>query len=158
MILQDAKVGMQVLFGRPNGQKTLGEIVKINPTKAKVRTLENRGQHEDGVTWTVPYSMMAPAMAQGAVPVSPVRPLLMYSPFQSAVEINVLLAISAIYTQLSPENLSCDGERPRQEQIRLRRDYMAKLTALFRALGRTVNETEVYEWEEQYHAARKASL
>ena len=61
----DCSVGMKVHFGRPNGEHTLGEVVKCNPTKAKVRTLEERGRSARsgrvGVIWNVPYSMMTPA-------------------------------------------------------------------------------------------------
>ena len=60
----DAHIGMKVYFGRPNGEKTLGEIVKINTRNFKVRTLESRGQyrhHSQGGAWTVPPSLCAPA-------------------------------------------------------------------------------------------------
>lgn len=61
---EDCRLKMRVRFGRPNGEQTLGEIVKINPTKAKVAILENRGTQRDspaGAVWTVPYSLMRPA-------------------------------------------------------------------------------------------------
>ncbi len=57
------KVGMKVYFGRVRGEKTLGEVIKINPTKAKVKILEDRGNGqgcEPGSIWGVPYSMMEP--------------------------------------------------------------------------------------------------
>lgn len=60
----NATVGMKVYFGRSHGEKTLGEIVKINPQKAKVRQLEDRGSIRDypiGTVWTVPYTLMSPA-------------------------------------------------------------------------------------------------
>ena len=57
-----AQVGMKVIVGRKNGQKTLGVITKINRIAAKVKILENRGNHSDvGAIWNVPYSMMTPA-------------------------------------------------------------------------------------------------
>jgi hypothetical protein len=56
------KVGQKVHFGRPNGEKTLGEIIKLNPSKARIRTLEDRGSRSvAGVIWTVPYSLIKPA-------------------------------------------------------------------------------------------------
>jgi hypothetical protein len=65
MNIRDCKVGDKVHFGRANGEKTLGEVIKMNPTKAKVRTLEERGRGRSsgrvGVIWSVPYSMMTPA-------------------------------------------------------------------------------------------------
>jgi len=53
------KVGMKVKFGRPNGQKTYGEIVKVNRTRVKIRQTEHRGvykSHAIGTVWTVPMS------------------------------------------------------------------------------------------------------
>jgi|TARA_E500000305_G_C4009509_1_gene231909 hypothetical protein len=57
-------VGMQVYFGRSNGEQTLGKIVKINPKKFKVEQLESRGtrkSHNVGTVWTVPPSLCSPA-------------------------------------------------------------------------------------------------
>ena len=68
------KVGQKVYFGRPSGEKTLGVVVKLNPSKAKIRTLEGRGSKSvAGVEWGVPYSMITPAGddASAAVPASP---------------------------------------------------------------------------------------
>jgi hypothetical protein len=59
----DAFVGQRVYFGRPNGEKTLGEVVKVNRTKLKVRQLESRGQyrnHPEGAIWNVPLSFCTP--------------------------------------------------------------------------------------------------
>jgi hypothetical protein len=49
---------MKVLFGRANGEKTLGVVVKCNPSKAKIMTLEPRGQTTNGAHWSVPYNMI----------------------------------------------------------------------------------------------------
>jgi len=64
MLKQHCSVGMQVYFGRQKGEKTLGEIVKLNPRKAKVKQLESRGtlkSHPVGTIWTVPYELIEPA-------------------------------------------------------------------------------------------------
>jgi hypothetical protein len=61
----DFKIGQRVSFGRGNGERTLGEIVKINPTKAKVKQLESRGRlatHPIGTIWTVPFSLIYPVI------------------------------------------------------------------------------------------------
>lgn len=62
-------VGQRVIFGRPNGERTLGEIVKMNPSKAKVKTLEGRGALPNlvGVVWGVPYSLMTPVETDAPV-------------------------------------------------------------------------------------------
>jgi hypothetical protein len=60
----DMTVGMKVYFGRAHGERTLGEIVKINPAKVKVRQLESRGSikgHPVGTVWTVPPFLCTPA-------------------------------------------------------------------------------------------------
>lgn len=61
---EDGHVGQKVYFGSRNGQKTLGEIVKVNPKKFKVKQLEQRGVHKNhavGTVWTVPPSLCTPA-------------------------------------------------------------------------------------------------
>jgi hypothetical protein len=57
-------IGDRVIFGNGRGEKTLGEIVKLNPKRAKVKTLEARGSRRlssAGAVWTVPYSLISPA-------------------------------------------------------------------------------------------------
>ncbi len=60
------KVGDKVTFGRTFGEKTLGEIVKVNRVKLKVRQLESRGTFRDhpiGTIWTVPPQFCQPVGA-----------------------------------------------------------------------------------------------
>ena len=51
---------MIVEFGRPKGEKTKGEIVKVNPKKLKVKQIEERKgrqkTYREGSVWTVPKS------------------------------------------------------------------------------------------------------
>jgi hypothetical protein len=66
MNANDYKAGDKVYFGRGRGEKTLGEIVKVNPKRARVKTLEARGTNRDysiGSVWNVPYSLLSPATA-----------------------------------------------------------------------------------------------
>lgn len=57
----DCTIGMVVTFGRARGAKTRGTVIKLNDKKAKVQTLEARGQvSAAGAVWSVPYSMLAP--------------------------------------------------------------------------------------------------
>lgn len=56
----DFKKNDIVLFGQPNGEKTRGQVVKINRKKIKVKTLEARGKRRKrpaGVIWNVPPSL-----------------------------------------------------------------------------------------------------
>ncbi len=57
----ECKVGMKVYFGRPSGEKTLGEVIKTNPKSAKVKTLEARGDRRAEGVWNVDYSFLTPA-------------------------------------------------------------------------------------------------
>lgn len=75
----DAKPYMKVVFGRENGEKTLAEIIKINPKRAKCRTLEHRGWGRGstpGTIWNVDYNLLRPATqaeigGAGSGPVAP---------------------------------------------------------------------------------------
>tara|TARA_R110002126_G_scaffold87908_1_gene210963 strand:- start:166 stop:555 length:390 start_codon:yes stop_codon:yes gene_type:complete len=55
--MNEYKIGMSVSFGRPNGEQTIGKIVKVNPKKLKIEQTEVRGSrktHAVGTVWTVP--------------------------------------------------------------------------------------------------------
>ena len=167
MLVHEARIGMKVFFGRGNGEKTLGEIVKINPTKAKVKTLQNRGNGRGsyvGSVWTVPYSLMHPA--DGVLmldelnqkPIDPAivqeinkglerdLPLPVYMPYGDSF---IMEAIVDCYTRLSPEYLTADGERPMNEVVRLRNSLNARLDHLQKALGRRVSESVAYDWSDE---------
>lgn len=152
----DCRVGMEVIFGRGNGEYTRGVIEKINRAKAKVRTTENRGKTVAGTVWSVPYSLLQPANAQGDLfqPVA-VDPPLVYHPFQSFVEVKILEAINAVYTDLSPENLTCDGELPMNVVNQRRAKLNRQLRGLFQALGRDVDEITAYKWQESREEHQK---
>lgn len=150
MLIHEAKVGMRVYFGRGNGEQTLGEIVKINRAKAKVKTLEGRGSGRGsfaGAVWGVPYSMMRPA--DGTVTTN------VADPADDAVkafahgDVCIMEAILDCYVRLSPEFLTADGERPLHEVHRLRNSLNTRLSHLFRAFGRPVSETAAYQWDEE---------
>ena len=53
----DAHVGMLVVFGRDN-ELTRGKIMKLNPTRARVESLEQRGEQPSGSRFNVPYFLM----------------------------------------------------------------------------------------------------
>jgi hypothetical protein len=63
----DFKVGDKCFFGRPNGEQTLGEVIKVNPRKYKIRQLEERfgdgsKRRPIGTTWTVPGEFLTAAV------------------------------------------------------------------------------------------------
>lgn len=159
MKMEDCRVGMEVIFGRGNGEYTRGVIEKINRVKAKVRTLENRGSRSQaGTVWGVPYSLMQPAGAGAStqpqsIPIVPKLPVenpadapVPYNMFQDGVEQLILEAVNAVYSRLSPENLTCDGEatmtQVNQKRIKLNR----QLRGLFAAYGREISEKVAFDW------------
>lgn len=146
MLREQCHVGMKVVFGRGNGEKTLGEVVKVNPSKCKVKTLESRGNGRGsmvGAVWTVPYSLMAPA--DGTAPQNDPAdlPLSKHLPYGDKC---IMEAIVDCYTSLSPEWLTADGERPMNQVILLRNRLNQRLRHLFQALGRPVSETVAFDW------------
>lgn len=59
--MSEFKVGDRVFFGRHNGEKTRGTIIKVNRVKCKVRQDESRGTTRNypiGTIWTVPPSLL----------------------------------------------------------------------------------------------------
>jgi len=147
MTREQAKVGMKIYFGRANGEKTLGEIVKVNSKNLKVRQLEQRGTYRNykvGSLWTVPPALCTavdegrPAhITRKPEPVA-VRPEL--------TEEQLMNSISRIYASLSPENLYCDGELSHGQAMRKAASLRRELKALFKAIGRRVSEEECWVW------------
>jgi hypothetical protein len=147
MRFEDCKVGMAVVFGRGNGEYTRGTVVKVNRVKAKVQTAENRGQTTAGTVWSVPYSLMEPengAATQFSAPVAPAP--VPYSPFQDYAEQLILEAINCVYSNLSPENLTCDGEASAALISQKRSKLNRQLRGLCQAFGRDVDESTAYKW------------
>jgi hypothetical protein len=149
MLREHCRVGLEVLFGRNQGEQTKGKVIKMNPTKAKIQTLEDRGNGRGsaaGAVWSVPYSMM---MTYGGtatpIPPEPKEPLT-FNPFSRD---NLLLeALVQVYSDLSPENLACDGEASMTHIRKARAEGERKLRGLTIALGRTVGEAEIYAWHD----------
>jgi hypothetical protein len=163
---------MVVEFGRENGERTKGVIVKMNPKKAKVRIIESRGEgrgSQAGSQWGVPYSMMIavqdattetaivmqsfvqpdnPAFKAFAQAKSMADQPVPYSPF-AHVENLVLEAIYITHMDLSPENLTCDGELPMHAVNARRSKLNARLTYLYKAFGREVSESAVCDWMDE---------
>jgi hypothetical protein len=209
----DLSVGDKVIFGSRRGEETLGEIVKLNPRRAKVRTLEDRGRvrhSTTGAVWTVPYSLISKApegakpqekaapeergvrdfgrqaadfkkgdrvkfedrvgkiitgtvirVNQRSVSVEPddgrsrywrVAPSMLrregetvpVRPVTKRTEEEILRDLSTVECNLSPENLTCDGELPRYQVQRRYSKLMAEKRALIRELGREPTDQEIW--------------
>jgi hypothetical protein len=150
----EARFDMIVVFGRHHGEKTLGQIVKLNPSKARVKTLEQRGSvrvKDEGQIWGVPYSLMRPATPEEIKAASANQQTPVANPKPLPVSLDggdehILLAIHNCYVGLSPENLHCDGEISHSAAMRRAGEIRRKLQGLFTAFGRTVTEDEVDAW------------
>lgn len=188
----DFKVGDKVIFGRSHGEQTEGTVVKVNPTKLKVRQDESRGSmrsHPVGSIWGVPPSLCR-KVGQTATPVANALTLTVgqtveYVGFSWAAKGNAVVkgvitkvghdayevygegrtqvlshtAVKAVskrafdvvkaqitgcYDSLSPENLTCDGERPRSQVQIIQAQLNRALKALFIEAGRKLDEGECY--------------
>ncbi len=130
------RVGQEVVFGRPNGEKTLGRVVKVNPKSLKVQQTEARGGRASGLVWTVSPVFVKPTGQMTSPPEAPK----VATPKRSDDEI--LEDFRRVYCDLSPENLSCDGELA-PSAVRARATVLHnKLKALAKELGRMVSEEE----------------
>jgi hypothetical protein len=163
MLKEQCHIGMIIEFGRENGEKTRGEVVKMNPKMAKVKILEARGRNsQQGAVWNVGYGLMTEVKCWnqdwGPVPTveykNPADEDFAYNPFTPACDVSIMEAIVDVYNRLSPEWLTADGERPVHQIHALRGNLQRKLDYLFKALGRPVSESVAYKWLEQKSAEK----
>ncbi len=138
----ELKAGDKVLFGRSHGEQTLGEVVRVNRAKIKVKQLESRGtmrSYPVGALWNVPPALCHKVDEAGrAIPVLPVPPK------PKRTEAEIMQEIKDIYCGLSPENISCDGELPMSVVRRRGQQLRARLRLCFQELGRQVTEEEAF--------------
>ena len=144
------KIGMKVSFGRPNGEKTVGLIVKVNPKKLKIEQTEIRGRqrtHSIGTVWTVPKDErfvqvldLNSTDAHGSTGITtktPSRP-------HSRSDAVIIAELQEVECGLSPENLSCDGERSHTDVMRVYRRLNKQKATLHRELGREPTFDELW--------------
>lgn len=138
------KVGDKVTFGRPNGEKTLGTVVKINSATVVVMQDEERGVHRTravGTKWKVHPSLIqlvTSASVNTNVEVASVKP--------KRSEAEIMRDINYCYGALSPENLTCDGELRGSAVVARAQGLRRRLNALQAELGRKVNEDDCWRW------------
>ena len=112
-----------VEFGRTNGEKTRGRVVRVNAKTLTVAQLEPRGVQRTravGTKWRVPFALVTPVGEA-----TPRR-----------AEAVILREMRRVESQLSPENLHWDGERPRAEARAAARRLKARWRELVGELGR----------------------
>lgn len=141
---------MKVSFGRPNGEKTVGKIVKVNPKKLKIEQTEVRGRqktHSIGTVWTVPKNERFVQVLD----LHTEHPFLdlhtdewVAVKTSSRPESEILADLQSIECGLSPENLSCDGELSRTAINRRYSALTRQKRALIKELGREPTFDELW--------------
>ena len=156
---EDCKKGMLVYFGdtidvsdRFGGKMSRGVVIKVNPKRARVRSIDPAGKYPAGVVWTCHYSRISPVVG-GEEVASEMAMRSFANPGEEAIrvwseaqksqgemqeflheDIHIVRAIHEIYTKL--DSLEGRGRIPMCEKINI----------LFRALGREVSKEEAVEW------------
>jgi hypothetical protein len=131
------KIGDLVTFGRPNGEQTEGRVVRVNAASVIIEQTEQRGVsriREAGTKWRVHPSLVR---LVGGASVAP-------APKAARSEADLIAALRRIEASLSPENLYCDGERPRAEARRIEARLMAERRTLVAELGREPSPRELW--------------
>tara|TARA_R110001592_G_scaffold55805_1_gene170539 strand:+ start:81 stop:503 length:423 start_codon:yes stop_codon:yes gene_type:complete len=136
----ELKIGMKVSFGRPNGEKTIGIVKKVNQKSVKIEQTEIRGRqktHSIGTVWTVGKSAKLITIIPNGAVFPATRP--------SRSDAKIISELQRIECRLSPENLSCDGELSRTEVRRRYNRLMSEKKALIAELGREPTFDELWD-------------
>lgn len=132
------RIGDLVEFGRPNGEKTEGRVVRVNAASITISQTEQRGSHrvrEVGTKWRVHPALVRLVGGASAAPAPKAA---------KRSEAELIMALRRIESALSPENLYCDGERPRAEARRIEARLMAERRTLVAELGREPSPRELW--------------
>lgn len=144
------KKGDMVIFGRHNGEQTVGEIVRVNSKTYGIKQIGTRGtqkNHAEGTVWRVGKGLVRPYTG-GAITKPAPKPE-MFSDFTT--EEQVMRQAGWIACGRSPENLACDGEASRAQMrrtwARLNREERSLLKAARRIGGQALVDKAKRECE-----------
>jgi hypothetical protein len=132
------KVGDFVTFGRPNGEQTVGKIVRVNAASLTIEQLEERGStriRQAGAKWRVHPSLVR--MAGVSTPAPTPAPVKMS-------EAEIIVRLRKIEFGLEPEVLYCDGERSPSEARRIAARLRSERADLVKLLGREPTSNEIW--------------
>jgi hypothetical protein len=154
MLREDCRIGMKAVFGRPNGEKTIGEIVYVGTKNVVLNCLEIRGDWNrtpqrasrlpPGSEWRVSHELVEPLSprlldALNSLPPENERLLEYVSeaskplPYDGRKISENFIMLAIVHTYLD-----------RHEHNKTASDQ--KLKSLFTALGRPVCETVAGDW------------
>lgn len=137
-VAEKCELGDVVIFGRDNGEKTVGKVVRINAATYTIEALEERGTkrtHKAGGKWRVAKKLVRLRDRTLTTP-EPVR--------APRTEAKILADLRAVESRLSPENLFMDGERSRTAARREERKLIGIRKQLIRELGREPSMDELW--------------
>jgi len=136
--------GDTVTFGRPNGEKTIGTVVRVSAKSYTIAQLEERGTQRTrsvGTKWRVAKSLVRPA---NPVDLGRLASGTASAPAPKRSDAEIIAELRDIEGRLSPENLFMDGERSRTAARREERTLLAAQKRLWHELGRLPTREEMW--------------
>jgi len=131
-ILKGVKVGDSIVIrGRGGNETVTYDGYNRNRPKYPVSFSRN------GRAMKAPMSMVVG-------PVAGTPPLTKNGGLATRNDAEIIMDIAIVYGDLSPENLTCDGELPRGRVKAKAASLNRRLNRLFGELGRNISETEAY--------------
>jgi hypothetical protein len=135
MIKDQLRIGTQVHFGRIDGEKTLGEIVKLNHKTAKIRQLQPRTNKPVGTIWNVEYSLItATFINQDPIPYNP----------HDVIQNLLLSTLDAVFQELNKAKQQPPYLVNKQKLVLAR-----QIAGIRLALGFEASEAQVNLWKKQ---------
>jgi hypothetical protein len=134
-VAEKCELGDVVIFGRDNGEKTVGKVVRINAATYTIEALEERGTkrtHKAGGKWRVAKKLVR------------LRDRTLTTPEPKRSDAEIIAELRNIESRLSPENLFMDGERSRTAARREERKLIGIRKQLIRELGREPSMDELW--------------
>lgn len=141
--------------------RQISSIVRVGAKNSRVMDESGRTELVPNETLRLAHIVVQTGPVRYAVTSSPVTPAkavrvdlpdfgVDLSPVKAVgtarTEHNIMLDINNVYGDLSPENLTCDGELPHNRVMAKKRQLEIKLNGLFKELGREVSEEESWDW------------
>ncbi len=143
-----------ILMDVHNGNQILGTVTKVNPKCFKVKVTQGDSKYLMGATWNVPHTLAKNLDGTYIVERSTFQKTLdavkdgikvPISDFWLKEHEKELEILGEIYSGLSPENLTGDGEVPRYRVQQRYQELSRKLKACFVLLDRELDEGECYD-------------